>query len=157
MKAVISLCCADIIRDAETNSVSLYNIYEEIIGESFPLVLQKFSVYYFLEREDGDVEGRYSGRITVYSNEKEKGNYSVRYTISSKKRTRLIVRFTGMAVDEPGELKLTLFDSFQKSIGDIIIPAILIPRTIIDDKPEEKPEEKEEESPKKEAPFTPGS
>jgi len=107
MKTLISLCCDDIIRDAETNSISIHSIIEEITGEGFPLVLPRFCIFYLFEKENGDVNSK-AHTLIISLDEKEVHRLPITVDFQDKGRSRNIIKIGGFAFLNPGSLKIEL-------------------------------------------------
>lgn len=109
MKTLISLCCDDIIRDAETNSISIHSIVEEISGEGFPMVFPRFCIFYLFQKETGDINSK--GHTLIISlDEKELHKLPLIIDFQEKEKCRNIIKIGGFAFLNPGMLKIELKD-----------------------------------------------
>ena len=52
----ILLLAEGVVRDAETNNISVFNIMEEINSPQYPVVIPKVHIFNMLERKEGDQE-----------------------------------------------------------------------------------------------------
>ncbi len=121
MKALVNLSCFDIIRDAETNAISLINILEEINGQGFPLLIPQFCIFLLCEREE-DEPVSYNAKLQIYNNEKEMFSMNVIIDFQGKRRTRTNIKFGGLAVMVPGKL-LVRFTIGENVLSEFVIPA----------------------------------
>src|SRR5688572_5906055 len=96
-----------IIRDAETNTISVFSIIEEISAASFPIGIPKLSTLFLLERDQGDPE-HIDAIILLSLNDKEIGQATIHSNFEGKLRTRLILVAQGVVIEEPGIFTITL-------------------------------------------------
>jgi hypothetical protein len=110
MKVLTHLCSEDIIRDAETNSISVINVIEDINAEGFPAFIPKLAIFALIEKEAGDAETT-EGQITLKNNDKVLFTFDIQFGFDGKPRTRNIVKFNGVAIPTPGKFITEFFAS----------------------------------------------
>ncbi|MCW3109623.1 MAG: hypothetical protein JWQ09_4129, partial [Segetibacter sp.] len=54
MRVTKIICGENVIRDAETGQITVYNLLDDISSPSYPLLIPRFSIYFFSEREDDE-------------------------------------------------------------------------------------------------------
>lgn len=121
MKPLLHVCCSEIIRDAETNAISLINVLEEINGLGFPLLIPQFCIHLLSEREEREAN-TYEVRLKILNNETEVFSGDVKIDFQDKLRTRNNIKFAGFAVMLPGKLHVR-FENDGKIFSEIILPA----------------------------------
>ena len=124
MKPLTSICCKDIIRDAETNAISLHNLIEEINAEGFSAFIPKFCIFLLTEKEKNDKDTD-TGSLKLFSNGKEIYNFDIKYDFQGKKRARNIIKIGGFAVPNPGTFSIQFF------LRDKLLSKVTIPATVI--------------------------
>jgi hypothetical protein len=103
----LAVCAESVVRDGETNTVSVFNILEEITALSFPAAIPKLSVLFMLERENDDPD-RIDCLITFTLGEKELGRAEMEGNFEDKFRNRLMLVVQGVMLPEPGILSVNL-------------------------------------------------
>src|SRR5258708_4863406 len=104
----LAVCAESVVRDAERNNISVFNIFEEFSVAEFPAILAKFSTLFILERTEQDPD-RVEAAISITLDAEEIGHASMRGDFEGKLRTRLILVAQGLPVEKPGILTTTLF------------------------------------------------
>lgn len=108
MKLNSFIICEDVIRDINTDLVSLINICERVKVTSLPVFLHKLAIYIVFERSEMEsVTQVFTGTMILKNNqniiEKKDINFSI-----PKQRVRLISRFQGIALNEEGDFNVTI-------------------------------------------------
>ena len=93
-----------IIRDAESNSISIFNILEGINSEGFPIFIQRIAFIALWERDPQDVE-QPSGTFKLTINDHPLVELGVRVEFADKLSHRNIVYLNGLMVPKPGTLR----------------------------------------------------
>ena len=102
------LCAESVIRDAETNNISIINILESISAESYPIMIQRSALYTVLTREEGDDESP-DLKFVLYNNDDVIKEHKLRVNFRGKNKTRTIIRLGGLPFDNPGEAHFAVF------------------------------------------------
>ncbi|MBC8205036.1 hypothetical protein ISS30_09610 [bacterium] len=97
------LCAEGVIRDAEINTISIYNIIEELNSPGFPLFLQKMYIFSLLERDPKD-PSEIECKIKLINNENQLQEIDIKADFKDKKRHRFILRIDGLVLQSPGNL-----------------------------------------------------
>lgn len=92
-----------LVRDAQTNTISAFDILEEIQSPTFPLLLQRLDAVAVFERTADDPQ---RPRATVTVKLDEDTIFSGDMTVDFDKvlRTRSLLSFAGMVIQRPGVL-----------------------------------------------------
>ncbi len=98
-----------IVRDAVTNSISVFNILESLAAQQFPTALPQFQLLSLIERDPEIDPDEYDVKGTISLNGKQlPQEISMRVSFEKKRRNRLIVTFGGIPIEEPGLLEFSL-------------------------------------------------
>ncbi len=121
IKSRLAVCSESIVRDAETNNISVFNILEELASPEFPFFLPRFAAIFYLERDEHDPDV-INASITITLNDKQIGHATGDNNFEGKTRTRLILAVQGLVIPEPGLLKAAvLVDDQELSSWSIIV------------------------------------
>ena len=102
------LCADGVIRDAETNNISVFTIFENITPEGLPLLIPRFMILAFLQRDDSDPsEIKCTLRITL--NEEKILEQALDINFQGKKRNRTIINIGGLPIAKQGTLNTSLW------------------------------------------------
>src|SRR5262245_47594205 len=52
----LAVCAESVVRDVETNLISVFNIYEQVRSQVFPILMPKLNCLFILTRDVGDVQ-----------------------------------------------------------------------------------------------------
>jgi len=113
IRSSLMLCADGVIRDAETNNISVFKIFETITPEGLPLLIPRFMVLAFLERDDSDPsEIKCSLQITL--SEETILEQVLDINFQGKKRNRTIINIGGLPVRKQGTLETSLWLDNEK-------------------------------------------
>ena len=108
IRSILMLCADGIIRDAETNLISVFKIYENIVPEGLPLFIPRFMILAFLQRDDSDPsEIKCTLRITL--NEEKILEQALNINFKGKARNRTIINVGGLPIPKQGMLETSLW------------------------------------------------
>lgn len=124
MKINIALSCEDIIRDAETNSISIHNIIEELNAERIPFIIPKFAIFYLIEKEEGDNEEE-KAKLVIKNGDKDLQTFPISIGFQDKIRNRNIIKIGGLPISVPGELSVELKKEDDTIISKLIYPVLI--------------------------------
>ncbi len=108
-KLKLLLCADTVIRDAQTNNISIINLYEDLSPEAFPSLLPHFMVLVLFEREIID-PNILSFELQVVLNQQEIFKTKIDATFQDKIRTRNIIFFNGFPLNTHGLLEIIVKD-----------------------------------------------
>lgn len=107
IRARICFAALAVIRDAETNVISAFNILEGVVPQGFPAFLQHSSFFVLWERDADDPdETRGEFRVEIGGNRLSTAQVTVNFQGGRTNRT--IVNLNGLAVPQPGELQFSV-------------------------------------------------
>ncbi|MDM8550439.1 hypothetical protein QUF72_10190 [Desulfobacterales bacterium HSG2] len=116
ISSVLMLCGEGVIRDCETNHVSVFNILEQISSQTFPMLISKIAVLNILSKDDEDMD-----ETTLFlrfaCNKNELMKLPIRVKFGGKERTRSIYQIDGLVIPEPGKFGFQLLDKEDRMIA----------------------------------------
>lgn len=93
-----------VIRDGEDNKISVIDVLDSIVVESFPVVIPRTSIAWFLYRDSIDEPPNYTGTLSLSIGEQTLQTFPIQGSFEDKLNTRLTVVIGGMVLDRPGKL-----------------------------------------------------
>jgi hypothetical protein len=128
MRITSLICCESIIRDAETGQITAYNVLDDITAVGFPILIPKFSIYFFSHREPDEPESL-EVKLSIICNGKPLFNQQFKANFKSKLKNKSIILIKGIVVGEPSSLvvKVETLDSqslYEKEISVTSTPKI---------------------------------
>ncbi|MBI3005007.1 MAG: hypothetical protein HYY49_06275 [Ignavibacteriales bacterium] len=106
------LLCADaVVRDAQTNHISVFNIYEEFSPAGLPAIVPRLTVLAVLERLQDD-PANVDARLRITLGERNLFERPVHIDFQGSLLARAIMSFEGFVLPAPGELH------FSFAVGD---------------------------------------
>ncbi|HEV3219441.1 MAG TPA: hypothetical protein VGZ48_06690 [Candidatus Acidoferrales bacterium] len=102
---IVKICflAEGLIRDAESNSMSAFNIVEGITPAGLPLFVQKLAFFVLWEREPAEPE-RVEGQFHVLMGEERLSAANVVVEFAGLRRSRSIVYVNGLVIPRPGTI-----------------------------------------------------
>lgn len=99
------ICADNILRDSQTNTMTIISVIEEIHPDIYPVLIPRLAILLILERDPEDANNP-DVRLLITQGDKEIFNDSMNVDFQGKPRTRSIVMIGGMALPQPGDLRL---------------------------------------------------
>jgi hypothetical protein len=96
-----------VVRDAETNSMSVFNILEGVTAVGIPLLIQNMSFFVLWQREEAD-ERRIEGTFTAAIGDQELSQVRVDLDFGENIRNRTVVNLNGLVIPRPGTLRFRI-------------------------------------------------
>lgn len=103
-----------VVRDVETNLVSIHNIVDELAAEGFPLFVNKLTALTVLERTATDNQA-FQGTMVVTIGDLKLARAPIAVSFLDSMRANVILRVQGLVIPNPGEVTFTLYEA--NSIG----------------------------------------
>lgn len=107
MKVNMLLCAEGVIRDVETNTISVFSILESLNARSFPIAIQRLAILYILERDETEPE-TVTLQIKLSNNDEQLTENTVESPFSGLLRNRTIINLNGLVITNPGKLIISL-------------------------------------------------
>lgn len=105
------ICAEKAIRDADGGALSIINILDDIIAESFPVLIHSFAVIQFLVKSSPDDSDKPNIRLKVLNNETVLIDHLLKIDFRGKLKSRSIIQFGGLQIIEPGQAHFVLYNS----------------------------------------------
>lgn len=115
-----ALAAQRLVRDAQTNSVSAFDILEELQSPSFPLMLQRLDAIAVFEREEGDPR-KPKSTVSVKLDTKLLFEGDLTVDFDNVLRTRSFLSFAGLVIPGPGTINIEFIVAGEKK-GFVNIP-----------------------------------
>lgn len=112
IRSTLIILAQGIIQDVESNSISIFNIFEEIAGAGFPLFIQKCSILNCLERDITDPDSIHL-HLAIKMGDVSIAEREVDVKFQDKLRSRMIVHLQGLPLPGPGKLKISFSNNEQ--------------------------------------------
>ncbi len=103
MRAVISLVAQGVIRDAQTNTISAFNILESLSAEGLPLFVPNIAYFVLWEREPNEPSIR-EATLNVRLEQTVLISVGARIDFQTFLRARSINQIAGLVLPSPGQL-----------------------------------------------------
>lgn len=107
MRTILAVCCNGAAVDRFSNTLSLFEVIEEIQPSTYPAVLPRLIYVVLLERSK-DEPSTLDAKIICDVNGKQVLEDDVNIDFQDKLRERHVVTIHGIPVAAPGELRLRL-------------------------------------------------
>jgi hypothetical protein len=104
ISAKFMVCAQDVVRDAHSGSISLFNVFEDLQTEGFPTFIQQFAALVFLERDVDNDPAEYRGRFEIRLGEQVIFNAEPAINFEDKRKNRQILKIGGVVLPGPGLL-----------------------------------------------------
>jgi hypothetical protein len=112
------LCAENVIRDTETNQVTIYNVIEQVNVMGFPALLKGMTIFVFLERETEDAQV-VDCQVLLKMDDTQLKEIRIQPDFEDKLRNRTFVRIEGMPIHQEGRFSaILLIDGKEKSQYD---------------------------------------
>jgi len=132
LQSKIALIAQSVVRDAQTNQISIFNVIEGIIAQNFPLYMQNVSFFILWEREDGDQQD-YHGTVEITLNGHLLLEHGIDLNFGQSVHNRTIFNLNGFLIPEIGKLKFVLkIDEISKASFELQVKTTQPPAERID-------------------------
>lgn len=138
MRSIIALAAEVVIRDAENNSISVFNILEGVVAEGFPMLVPRVAHLVLWEREAREGAVR-QGRLSVHLDERQLFSQPLVIDFQQFFRSRTISIIQGLVIPGPGQLRFSLsIDDGPTAVYTVPISATAQagpPQVVVQDNP----------------------
>jgi len=107
MRCQFAACANRIVRDVDTDTVSLIDLAESTLVPMFPIVMPELACLFILQREEGD-KREIDGMAVLTLSGEEIFKAPITINFNGKSRFRQILTLAGIVLPHPGVLKLAL-------------------------------------------------
>ena len=106
MEIISIICCESVIRDIETNNITLVNLIEGISVEALPLLIPKFSI--FVSSSNEEINKIFDVDLEVKNNEIIIHRGSIKINFETNNNSRNIIRFNSLFIPTAGKLHISI-------------------------------------------------
>ncbi len=114
MKFNSLILCEACLIDSRSNSLSFINIIEEMNFHSLPAMITKAAIIAQIEKESLDEDVTSTVNLDIYLNNVNILKQPLKVDFKGKTKTRVILEFQGLPIQEPGLLKIMLTDGIKQ-------------------------------------------
>lgn len=108
-KPLVCLAARSVLRDRDTDTISLFSILESLRAEGLPVFIQEVGVLVMWKREE-DEPSVHELKFRILNNSRVLHELPVRVDFREGRTNRTIVNLRGMPIEEPGEVRFAFFD-----------------------------------------------
>ena len=114
-----AICAERVVRDANSNTVSIFEVVEEIQSPGFPRLVPMIMAVWVLERDAGDPQ-QPPAALRLIHNGAELHRTDLTVDFQDVNRTRAFVRLGGLVLPGPGTLRFSfLLDGEERAFYNI--------------------------------------
>lgn len=114
MRITKVVCAENIIRDTENGQITIYNLFDDISAAAYPLLLPKFSIYFFSQKDPAEVDVQEIS-LKIYNNEDQLFADTMQVNFKGKSKNRGVIKFNGLAIRASGTLSIKMFDKPEET------------------------------------------
>ena len=103
------LCADRVIRDAETNNISIINILEEMTPEGLPLFIARVMIFALLHRDKEKDPSQIKCTLRIGIGDNRLLERELNVDFRDKGRNRTIINIGGLVISTSGILEASLF------------------------------------------------
>lgn len=120
LKTFLAVAASRVILDSTSNQISIIDVFEGLKSQSFPIILQKITLLFYLRRDMND-EGTKSLSLKCSVDETETLKIPVNIDFKQGSTTRAVITVNGFVIPKAGTLKAVLFDG-EDVVGTLELP-----------------------------------
>lgn len=120
----LALCAESVVRDIESNRVSIFNIFEGIKSHGFPIGIPRYTCFFFLSRGESD-NATFEASLSFDLNGSSLKDFTVNVNFEDKMNNRVIANVFGLVIPGPGILSTRLmYETRELGRWDIEVKSI---------------------------------
>jgi hypothetical protein len=96
-----------VIRDGDSNRMSAINLYEQLRPAGFPLLIPRFAILAYLERDAAD-DAKQECTVRVTVGDQQLVNEKGQIDFGEGRQTRLVIQFQGFLLKAAGDVRVTV-------------------------------------------------
>lgn len=97
-----------VIKDSETNNLSIINILDDITAEAYPLLIHKLTIVSFVTKEKEN--DKVTLGFKVLNNDTKIIEHQIKVDFRGKNKTRAIIQLGVLPIQEAGQIHFILTD-----------------------------------------------
>jgi hypothetical protein len=114
MEITLFTCAQSAVIDRQTNSLSIFNVYEEMNAPVFPIALQTFAVIMLLIRHDDDLEVPSDVRCRIHLDNQQLMDAPIVPNFQGRRGVKIITNIGGMLIPRPGNMVVAIHHGERK-------------------------------------------
>jgi uncharacterized protein DUF6941 len=103
----LALCAEAVIKDVDTEALSVFNIFDELVPSSFPFTLPKMTCLFFMSY-DGKEGAVVSASLVITKGEDEFFKRPIEIDFRERRTSKLVFYFHAIPFDGPGTVRVAL-------------------------------------------------
>jgi hypothetical protein len=113
-----------VIRDQQTNRMSLINIFEQFRSPGYPLLISRFTVFAIILRDTLEDPQAAQGRLSIRLDEEVLFEQQIEINFQNVLINRNVLQFQGFVLPRPGRLVVSVAvgDQFADSYPISVLP-----------------------------------
>lgn len=115
MKVELIICAEKILKEANSDNVSVINLMEDFYAESYPAFISKAALLIVGVKESGDTDN-FSLPIKVKNNDKDIVTGNVAVDFMGKEKSNTIVNITSLPIQEEGSVNFIIYNKMDPPI-----------------------------------------
>ena len=119
LRCTLAVVAESVVRDAQSNNVSVFNIIEAFGSASFPAILPRLAILFMLTREEGD-PAQYALSLRISQGDHGEDTFPVDCNFAEHRRSRSIIQLGGLAVRGAGRIRFVLRHE-QEELGAWVV------------------------------------
>ena len=113
IKSKIMLCAKGVIRDTDTNNITVYSIIENINAIEFPVIFPEITILNIFEKSTSD-EDLAEEKLILKQGKQILFEKKFKINFQKKKRLRMIIYLQNIAIQRPGVLNFICYINNKK-------------------------------------------
>lgn len=113
LRCTLAVVAESVVRDAQSNNISVFNILEAFAANAFPAVFARLAVLFMLTRDEGD-PAQFPLMLRITQGDHGEDAFPVDCNFAEHRRTRSIVQLGGLAVRGAGQIRFLLLHGHQE-------------------------------------------
>ena len=120
----LMVCASHIVRDADTNTLSIFNVFEGLAVQGFPFLIQQFAAAVVLRRDPATDAAEHNGRFEVRLGDLVLAATDLAVNFQDKRHTRQLLRINGLVIPAAGTLDVRFTMGALSSVYTVDIEAL---------------------------------
>jgi hypothetical protein len=131
MNVYFAIAANRVIVDSITNQVSIIDLFEQLKAPTFPVLVPRLTLLYYVSRDKGDPETK-DLTVVCKLGDVEIFQVGVKVDFKGEDSTRIVLGVDGLTLAQPGELQAFLMDQTE-SLGvlDLAVEQVKAPENAV--------------------------
>ena len=131
MNVYFAIAANRVIVDSITNQVSIIDLFEQLKASTFPVLVPRLTLLYYVSRDKGDPETK-DLTVVCKLGDAEIFQVGVKVDFKGEDSTRIVLGVDGLTLTQPGALQAFLMDQTE-SLGvlDLAVEQVKAPANAV--------------------------